>query len=106
MDYSLIVTFCTVTAIFLMAIIYQQNNKRLPKILFTLVLEAESYLGSGTGKAKLAFVVSLFYERYPKLGFFVSEKKLIELIELAVIEMADYIESNKKIKELVELANE
>lgn len=71
------------------------------KVLFSLVTEAEQILGSGTGQAKTALVVALFYERYPSLSRYVSSTLLTKLIEQAVVEMSDYIESNINMRKII-----
>lgn len=77
------------------------NLNSINQILFSLVTEAEKTLGSGTGQAKLAMVVALFYERYPMLSKWISPILLLKLIETAVSEMNNYVESNINMKKIV-----
>lgn len=76
-------------------------NGNINKILFALVTEAEKTLGSKTGQAKLALVIALFYERYPSLSKYISAGLLTKLIEKAVVEMGNYVESNANMKKIV-----
>ena len=67
----------------------------LKDFLYSLVLQAEAAWGGGTGEAKRALVVQLFYEKAP--NFFkqlVKPDKLIEFIEDAVTRMKTDFEKN------------
>lgn len=84
-------------------VISRTNKQTLLNIIYNLVLEAERQLGNGTGSAKFRLVFALFYEKVPSyITFWVSEKMLIELIELALSTLKADIEKNNNIRKLVQ----
>lgn len=72
------------------------------RMLFYLVTEAERKLGSGTGQLKYAAVTTWLYEKTPAIvKFFFTAKQIDILIEAAVQEMKEYLNSNTKAMALV-----
>lgn len=70
---------------------------KIKEMIYSLVLEAEKLLGSSTGEAKFAQVISWIYERFPfDLVKLISQEQLKELIEDAVTRMKEYFEKNPK----------
>lgn len=73
-------------------------TKMVKQMLFYLVLIAEEQFGSGTGDLKYAAVVTWIYERLPPVvKFFLTSAQLDRLIEAAVAEMKDYLQSNESV---------
>ncbi len=83
--------------------IYKKDYAIVKKLIFSLVTEAEQAYGSGTGALKLSTVVNVLYPRLPKLfKAFVTEKKLVAMIESVLEEAKEKWETNTKLKEFVE----
>ena len=71
--------------------------KYAKQICFYLVCRAENEFGTGTGALKYAAVTSWLYEKLPfvcKLLF--SEKQVDRMIEEAVSQMKEWLETNDK----------
>lgn len=82
-------------------------NKKVRKMLFYLVSEAETIFGSGTGELKYAAVVTWIYERLPLiLKFLFTEKQIDSMIEDAVQEMKDYLGNNEVARVMIMGGNE
>lgn len=65
------------------------NWNKVRQVLLTLVIEAEKYLGTGTGEQKKIMVVRWFRERYKFLAFFLSEAALSDLIEDVLLQLKE-----------------
>lgn len=72
------------------------------KWLLWAVTEAEKELGSGTGKLKLTAVYDMFVERFPWVAKIVSFERFSTLVDEALEEMRDMLQTNEKAKEYVE----
>lgn len=72
-----------VAAIALFVFLYIKGEKKIIyTILFNLITEAERVYGSGTGKLKLASVLTSIYEKLPTVvKLVVTENRLVEWIE-------------------------
>jgi len=87
-------------AVALQAVSYFKNPSgaqlsALKDFLYSLVLQAEAMWGGGTGDAKRALVVQMFYEKAPDmLKKLIKPDTLIKLIEEAVARMKDYFAKN------------
>ena len=80
--------------------IYKKDLSLVRQQLFSLVTEAEKEYGSGTGVLKLASVVAAIYPKLPKLlKLFITEKKLVQMIENVLTEAKKKWDSNKKLLE-------
>lgn len=80
--------------------IYKKDYAIVKKQIFSLVTEAEQAYGSGTGILKLSTVVTELYPKLPKLfKTFVTEKKLVQLIESVLAEAKNKWASNEKLLE-------
>jgi hypothetical protein len=65
------------------------------KILLWLTIEAEETLGAGTGKYKLAMVLTQAYKALPPfISWLISEKALIGLIESVLDDMRLFLEDH------------
>lgn len=84
----------------LIYVIYKKDLSLVRQQLFSLVTEAERAYGSGTGALKLATVVKVIYPDLPKLfKTFVTEKKLVQVIEDVLTEAKKKWETNSKLLE-------
>lgn len=80
--------------------IYKKDYAIVRKQIFSLVTEAEQAYGSGTGILKLSTVVTALYPKLPKLfKTFVTEKKLVRIIEDVLAEAKKKWASNEKLLE-------
>lgn len=80
--------------------IYKKDLSLVRPQLFSLVTEAEKAYGGGTGVLKLASVVAAIYPKLPKLvKVFITERKLVQLIEDALTEAKKKWASNAKLLE-------
>lgn len=70
------------------------NWNKVRQVLLTLVIEAEKYLGTGTGEQKKIMVVRWFRERYKFLAFFLSEAALNDLIEDVLLQLKESLAKN------------
>lgn len=59
----------------------RDNWGKVKRIVLVLVIEAEKYLGTGTGEQKKQQVIQWMYDRYPFINFFISSRMLSDLIE-------------------------
>jgi|SRR5690554_3557481 len=85
-------------------VVYLFYTKQLDKVrewLLYFVIQAEAYLGSGTGKLKLRYVYDAFVQKYPILKVFVSFDKFSKMVDVALDEMERMIETNDKVKKIV-----
>lgn len=65
---------------------YKGKKELVKKIILSLVIHAENYWGSGTGKIKFAEVMALTYERLPwVIRFFITTDTITRWIEDAVV---------------------
>ena len=81
----------------LIVLIRKGYTKYAKQICFYLVCEAESEFGKGTGALKYAAVTSWLYERLPAIcKFFFTEKQIDCLIEEAVKQMKEWLDTDEK----------
>lgn len=76
--------------------------KYVKQICFSLVCDAESAFGSGTGALKYAAVTTWLYDKLPavcKLLF--TEKQIDAFIEDAVAKMKEWLKTNDKANALI-----
>lgn len=81
------------------------NKEQMVKIkewLLFAVVEAEKELGSGTGKIKLSMVYSAFITKFPITSKIISFETFSKLVDIALDEMKELLESNEKVKQLIE----
>lgn len=65
------------------------------------VTEAEKDLGSGTGRLKLRYVYDMFITKFPGLGKVVSFDMVSLMVDEALDEMRQMLETNKAVQEYV-----
>lgn len=63
--------------------------------------EAESEMGAGTGKLKLAKVYNMFIERFPQIASVMKYEKFCDLVDEALVTLRHLIESNENIEEII-----
>ena len=66
------------------------------------VVEAEKYLGSGTGQLKLRQVYDWFIEQFPVVAAFIPFRVFSAWVDEALDTMDEWLDSNKNIKKIVE----
>lgn len=80
------------------------SNEQLAKIkewLLYAVTKAEKELGSGTGKLKLRYVYDLFIGKFTWVAKVITFEQFSYLVDEALDEMRDLLETNKAIATLV-----
>ena len=69
------------------------------------VVEAEKYLGGGTGQLKLRQVYDWFISQFPILSAFVPFGVFASWVDVALETMETWLDGNKKVKAYVEGAD-
>ena len=92
-----------VLAIFIIAgILYFKGQKnKAQDWLIWAVSQAESYLGSGTGKLKLRYVYDLFIEKFPVFSTLVTFEVFSNWVDSAIEIMDSYIKTNPAIADVI-----
>lgn len=75
---------------------YIDKNNKLRGILYNLVVDADSYLDTNTGKEKKQLVIDWFYKRYKFLGLIVTEEELGTLIDEEAEKLKVYLAEKDK----------
>ena len=70
--------------------------------LLWAVTEAEKDLGGGTGKLKLRQVYDLFVTRFPWLAKLVSFELFSDMVDEALEQMREMLDTNEAVKAFVE----
>jgi len=78
------------------------QRKNIKEWLLYAVIEAEKELGSKTGKIKLRQVYNGFINTFPIISKIVTFEAFSKLVDLALIEMKNLIETNANCKGYVE----
>ena len=87
--------------------IYKKDYNIVKKQIFSLVTEAESAYGSGTGILKLSTVIAVLYPKLPVLfKTFITEKKLTEIIESVLAEAKKKWAENPELTKFIETESE
>lgn len=83
---------------------YLIKNRRATVIewLKYMVVEAEKYLGGGTGQAKLRLVYSWFTDNFPFLAAVLPFGVFSAWVDEALVTMEEWLTNNKNIKEYIE----
>ena len=88
-----VLLFITVSVI----LIKKGYIKYVKQVCFYLVCKAEEEFGSGTGALKYAAVTSWLYDRLPLIcRFFFTEKQIDNMIEEAVSQMKEWLDTKEK----------
>lgn len=102
-DLLIIIVACVFLFVFAKEV-FTSNDGRIRKIVNSLVVEAEKFLGSSTGQIKKKQVISWFYTKHPTLSLFVSEDTLSKMIDAAVKDLNYYL--SKENADLLSLSEE
>ena len=78
-----------------------QKNKIIEWLKYAVV-EAEKYLGGGTGQLKLRQVYDWFIEQFPVVAVFIPFSVFSAWVDEALETMDEWLDSNKNIKKIVE----
>ena len=81
--------------------LFQTDKKRVLEWLLGAVTQAERELGSGTGKLKLRAVYDAFIEKFPVFSKIVSFDTFGGLVDKALEQMKQILESNVAVKTFV-----
>lgn len=95
---TLLTTFISVVVVGVIALQY----KSLKEWLVYAVSEAESVLGSQTGKLKLRMVYDMAVERFSILSKIIPFSLFSKMVDEALVVMKEMIENNKSIAEAIE----
>ena len=88
--------------VFLLFLVKKGAITQVNEILFYLVVEAEREFGNGTGSLKYAAVTTWLYDRLPTIiKILFTDKQIDEMIEQAVKDMKEYLDTNKDAKLLI-----
>lgn len=75
-----------------------QLNK-IQEWLIWAVAQAEKELGSGTGQLKIKYVYDLFISKFPAVAIFVKYETFANMVEKALDEFKEMIDTNRRISE-------
>lgn len=92
-----------VLAIFIVAaILFVKGEKgKIKHWLVWAVSEAESELGSGTGKLKLRYVYDLFVSKFSFISTFITFDVFSIWVDEALLIMKNYIATNENIEKIL-----
>jgi hypothetical protein len=76
--------------------------KKIKVFLLKKVVDAEKELGSKTGRLKLSMVYDAFISKFPMTAKFISFETFSKYVDVALEEMEDMLETNKKVVEFIE----
>ena len=84
-------------------IFYFKNEKdKMQEWLIWAVSQAETYLGSGTGKLKLRYAYDLFIEKFPVFSTLIPFTTFEMWVDDALKYMDKMISTNPDIKDIIE----
>jgi hypothetical protein len=78
-----------------------EKYKNIRAWLLYAVTEAEAEWGSGTGRIKLGAVYDSFVTKFPFVKIFISQETFLALVDDALEEMRELLETNERIAEEV-----
>lgn len=102
-----IITLAVGAVILIITVAYIAVNQK-SKVMEWLkyaVIEAEKYLGGGTGQLKLRQVYDWFIEQFPIVAAFVPFGVFASWVDVALETMETWLDGNKKVKAYVEGAD-
>lgn len=82
------------------------QRSKITEWLKYAVVEAEKYLGGGTGQLKLRQVYDWFIEQFPVVAAFVPFSVFSAWVDEALMTMDEWLSNNKNIKKIVEDDND
>ena len=77
------------------------DKNKIKHWLVWAVSDAESYLGSGTGKLKLRYVYDMFVTKFPFISTFITFEVFSIWVDEALIIMKNYIATNENIERVI-----
>ncbi len=81
----------------------EEREKQIKQWLLYVVIQAESELGGGgTGRVKLSSVYGKFVEKFGVIALLMPFDKFSKLVDEALEQMRHMLESNERIKAIVE----
>lgn len=80
----------------------KKKKELITKWLLTVVLEAESKLGDGAGRAKLAYAYDQFIGKYKLLSTFISYEQFEAMVDNALEEMNKALSDSEELSHKVE----
>lgn len=80
----------------------QEQIQKVKEWLLYATTLAEKELGGGTGKLKLRSVYDMFVVKFPWLVRVISFDYFSELVDEALVEMRNLLDTNESVKEYVE----
>jgi len=94
---NIIVIFVIAIIIIALCLLIYNNRKGIiSKAALYAVAKAEQAWGSKTGKIKFAEVYAYLKNKYPVVTFFISEKKLSDIIEKALQTLKEVLSERKE----------
>ncbi len=78
-----------------------EQKERIKEWLLYAVTSAETELGGGTGKLKLATVYDMFVRSFPVLKNFITVERFSSLVDEALEDMRAMLANNRKINDIV-----
>lgn len=78
-----------------------EQLEKLQEWLLYAVVEAEHYLGSGTGQIKLRMVYDMFLGKFPTIAKIMAFSTFSALVDDALDKMEELLKSNKNLAEYV-----
>ena len=97
-----VVAVATVAVIRFVGLPTAEQLTKVREWLLWAVTEAEKSLGGGTGQLKLRQVYDLFVARFPWLARFVSFSLFSAMVDDALDELREMLDTNEAVKEFVE----
>lgn len=79
----------------------EEQQEKIKQWLLYAVISAEREYKSGTGRLKLAYVWSLFLDKYPSLAPVVPFEVFSKWVDEVLVQMRRLLEENKDIEEYV-----
>lgn len=79
----------------------QEQQAKIKEWLLYAVITAEKEYSQGTGKLKLAFVWSLFLDKFPSIAPVITFEIFSKWVDEALVEMRKLLETNKDIESYV-----
>ena len=100
-----VIAVVAVAAVAVVRFVGLPTEAQLAKVkewLLWAVTEAEKDLGGGTGKLKLRQVYDLFVTRFPWLAKLVSFELFSDMVDEALEQMREMLDTNEAVKAFVE----
>ena len=72
---------------------------KIQQWLIWAVAQAEKELGSGTGQLKIKYVYDLFISKFPAVAIFIKYETFANMVEKALDEFKEMIDTNRRISE-------